>query len=122
MGRPLKEIDAEQVKKLAMINCSYEEIAAVIGCDPKTLTNRFSQVIKEGREHGKSSLKRAMWKKGVIEGNCTMQIWLSKNMLGYKDRELHVASGSIEGGELIVNLTNISAKDRKWSSDSKSNK
>ena len=61
-GRPKLKIDPEQVKKLAAIQCSYAEMAAVLGCDPSTLTRRFSQAIKDGREQGKASLKRMQWK------------------------------------------------------------
>lgn len=85
MARPRKKIDPEQVRKLAMINCSYAEIAAVVGCNESTLTRRFAQSIKEGREQGKSSLKRMMWE-ACQKGNTTMMIWLSKQMLGYTDK------------------------------------
>lgn len=84
-GRPKKDIDPEQVRKLAMINCSYEEMAAILKCDESTLTRRFAQVIKEGRANLKTSLKRAMYTKAVTEKNTTMQIWLSKALLGYRD-------------------------------------
>lgn len=86
MARPKKKIDKEQVCKLAAINCSYAEIAAVVGCNESTLTRRFAQVIKEGREQGKTSLKRAMWKNAIQKENITMQIWLSKQLLGYTDK------------------------------------
>lgn len=86
MGRPKKDIDAEQVRKLAAIDCSYAEIAAVVGCDPKTLTNRFSQVIKEGREQGCSSLKRKQFEVAMA-GNPTMLIWLGKQRLGQRDHQ-----------------------------------
>lgn len=85
MGRPKKEISEDQVRELASINCSYAEIAAVVGCSVSTLTDRFQQTIKEGLEHGKSSLKRVMWK-AAMGGNITMMIWLSKQMLGYSDK------------------------------------
>lgn len=85
MGRPKKEISEEQVKTLAGINCSYAEMAAVLDCDPKTLTNRFSQAIQNGRGHGRMSLKRKMWET-AMGGNVTMMIWLSKQMLGYTDK------------------------------------
>lgn len=88
MARPKKEIDEDTVRKLAMINCSYAEIAAVVGCDESTLTRRFAQVIKEGREQGKMSLKRAMWKNAVDKGIPVMQIFLSKQMLGYRDQPI----------------------------------
>ena len=37
MARPKKQIDEEQVKQLAGINCSYAEMAAVLGCDPSQI-------------------------------------------------------------------------------------
>jgi DNA invertase Pin-like site-specific DNA recombinase len=67
-GRPKKAIDEAQVRLLASYNCSYAEIAAVVKCDPSTLTRRFAQVIKEGREEGKASLKRVQYKKAMEGG------------------------------------------------------
>jgi hypothetical protein len=83
-GRPLKNIDPRQVEQLAAIQCSYAEMAAVLGCDPSTLTKRFSQAIKKGRESGKSSLKRAQFK-AALGGNATMLIWLGKQYLEQRD-------------------------------------
>jgi hypothetical protein len=85
MARPKKEIDADQVIRLAAIQCSYEEMAAVLDCDPSTLTRRFAQAIKKGREQGKSSLKRLQWE-SAHKGNITMQIWLGKQYLGQTDK------------------------------------
>lgn len=86
MGRPRKEISEAQVESLAAINCSYAEIAAVVGCDVSMLNRRFKQVIENGRDQGKSSLKRKMWDIAINKGNVTMCIWLSKQMLGYTDK------------------------------------
>ncbi len=61
MARPIKDIDPEQIKRLAAIQCSYAEMAAVLGCDESTLTRRYAQVIKEGRETGRMSLKRKQY-------------------------------------------------------------
>ena len=80
MARPKKDIDEEQVKKLAAIQCSYSEMAAVLGCDESTLTRRFAHVIKEGREHGTMSLKRKQYEI-AMGGNVTMLIWLGKIVL-----------------------------------------
>lgn len=87
MSRPKANIDPEQVKQLAMIQCSYAEMAAVVGCNESTLTRRFAQVIKEGREVGKSSLKRAQYK-AAMNGNPTMLIWLGKQHLEQKDQPM----------------------------------
>lgn len=88
MGRPRKEISEAQVESLAAINCSYAEIAAVVGCDVSMLNRRFKQVIEKGRDQGKSSLKRKMWDIAINKGNVTMCIWLSKQMLGYTDKQI----------------------------------
>lgn len=86
MARPIKSIDTKVLEGLAKINCTYEEISAVLGIDPSTLTRRYAHIIKEGREKGKMSLKRAMWKNAIDKENVAMQIFLSKNLLEYSDR------------------------------------
>lgn len=86
MGRPKKDIDPEQVRKLAAIDCSYAEMAAVLGCDPKTLTNRFSQAIQKGRQEGCASLKRKQFELAMA-GHPTMLIWLGKQRLGQRDHQ-----------------------------------
>lgn len=85
MARPRKQIDPQQVEKLAAINCSYDEAAAVLGCSPDTIQRRFAAVFKKGRANGRSSLKRKMWEH-AMGGNTTMMIWLSKQLLGYTDK------------------------------------
>lgn len=87
MARPRKQISKDHVESLAAINCSYKEIAAVVDCNESTLTRRYAQVIEKGREQGKSSLKRVMWDLAVNKKNVTMCIWLSKQMLGYTDKD-----------------------------------
>lgn len=84
MARPKLEIDEKMVAQLAGINCSLSEMAAVLDCDAKTLTSRFSSTIEKGRETGKMSLKRKQWEL-AMSGNVTMLIWLGKIMLDQKD-------------------------------------
>ena len=84
MGRPLKKIDEQQVYELAKIQCSYQEMAAVLDCDESTLTRRFSQVIKRGREDGKSSLKRKQYEV-AMSGSVPMLIWLGKIVIGQRE-------------------------------------
>lgn len=69
-----------------MIGCSYAEIAAVVGCDPSTLTRRFAQVIKDGHERRNASVRRAQYDVGVNQKNPTMLIWLGKQFLGQSDK------------------------------------
>ena len=111
MARPKKDIDPETVRKLAAIECSYAEIAAVLGCDPSTLTRRFAQVIEKGREEGKASLKRKQFEV-AMGGNPTMLIWLGKQRLGQKD-EQSLRHSNPDGSALApaqVNVTLVNAR------------
>ncbi|MGE0525884.1 MAG: hypothetical protein AB7G93_09560 [Bdellovibrionales bacterium] len=90
MARPKKPVDAEQVRKLAALSCSYAEMAAVLGCNESTLTRRFAQAIKEGREQGNVSLRRMQWE-SASKGNVTMQIWLGKQRLGQRDFKMELS-------------------------------
>lgn len=85
MARPKKVISEDQVKSLAGINCSYEEMAAVLRCSEDTLQRRYAAVIKEGRSTGRMSLKRKQWEM-AMGGNITMLIWLGKQLLGQTDK------------------------------------
>lgn len=110
MARPQKIIDPETVKKLAALNCSMEEIGHIVGCSVDTLERRFAEVIKEGRSHGKVSLKRKMYDT-AIAGNVTMMIWLSKNMLGYTEKIEQKSDITKEETERLISEAKNLAKE-----------
>jgi len=91
-GRPKREIDWEQVKKLCYIQCTQGEIADILRCHVQTLdaacqrdhSIEFSEYYKIHTSEGKASLRRTMYKT-AMRGNPAMQIWLSKNYLGMKE-------------------------------------
>ena len=85
MGRPLKEIDGDEVYKLAKIGCTQVDIAEFFGCDEKTIRNRFSDEFRQGKEQGKISLRRYQWKRARA-GSDQMLIHLGKSYLGQTDR------------------------------------
>jgi hypothetical protein len=129
MARPpieYTEQQREQVKILAGMNCTLEEIAAVVKIPMRSLCRHFGKDIEDGRANGRASLKRKMWQCAmgykekkivlakvkretkkldgtiekyedqvpkeidhIVEANTGMQIWLSKNMLGYSDKIEH---------------------------------
>lgn len=93
MGRPLKKIDAVELKKLAMMQCTLVEIAAFFEVDIKTITNRFSKEIAIGREQGKISLRRLQWKHA--QDSARMAIWLGKQYLDQHDKVI------VDDGKLI---------------------
>lgn len=112
MGRPRKNIDPREVENLAAIDCSYAEMAAVLGCNASTLTRRFAQAIQNGRARGCASLKRTQFSvavgrpatydaKGNLlsparEPNPTMLIWLGKIRLRQVE-SLPVPIGELNG-------------------------
>ena len=88
MARPKKEIDYALVGKLAMIQCTQEEIAGILDISRQTLLQdkQFLDIYNTKKEDGKASLRRMQWKKAE-EGNATMQIWLGKQYLGQTDKQ-----------------------------------
>jgi len=86
-GRKLKPIDEAQVREMAMYQCTLEEMSSNLGCHRETLSLRFSDIIKEGWEYGKKSLRRRMYEKAMT-GDTGMLVWLSKQYLGFRDKQL----------------------------------
>ena len=85
-GRPKIVVDIEILKNLASIGGPDYEIASVLNISAKTLKRNYADIIEQFKEKGKASLRKKMWDKAVKKDNTHMQIWLSKNYLGMKDR------------------------------------
>jgi hypothetical protein len=87
MARPLLEPDVplEMIERLAAICCTMNEIASVTGLSVDTLERRFAEIIKNGRNIGKASLRREQFRM-ALSGNPTMLVWLGKQILGQKDK------------------------------------
>lgn len=85
-GRPPKEIAEEDVRKLGQMMCTNEEVAAFFGVSKDTIENRFSAVLKEAREVGKTSLRRFQYL-AAQRGNTAMLIWLGKQFLGQSEKQ-----------------------------------
>jgi hypothetical protein len=100
MARPFKEIDADQVYKLASLGCKVTEIADFFGCDRDTIHNRFQDELTKGKADLKMSVRR--WQlETAKKGNATMQIWLGKQILDQKE-SVDVTS---EGKKLEIKLS-----------------
>lgn len=85
VGRPEIEVDEDLLLKLAEIQCTKKEIAYCLGISQDTLMRRFAEVLDKGHSMGRMRLRRAMWVNAIDKENTIMQIFLSKNILGYKD-------------------------------------
>lgn len=110
MGRPKKEIKQKQFEELCAIQCTQEEICAVLDVCHDTLDKwchetydmSFSQVFEQKRQSGKSSLRRNQW--NLSKTNPTMAIWLGKQYLGQKDHaEVEATNSKVDD---VVNALN----------------
>jgi len=85
MARPKKVIDEELVAQLAFDGASNREIAAIVGCDDKTIANRFSALAAKKRAERRVQLRKAQTS-AALAGNGTMLVWLGKQELDQRDR------------------------------------
>ena len=104
-GRPskvLNELGRETVEKLAMLQCSIEEIAAFMCSSPDTLNNShnkaiFRELYKRGQENGKRTIRAALFK-NIHSGNVAATIFACKSILGMSDNVQTSAESSILSG------------------------
>lgn len=78
------EAQRENVKKLASIGCTYEEIALITGMARATVIRKFSDEFAAGQADLKMSLRR-MQLDAAKKGDVSMLRHLGKHYLGQKD-------------------------------------
>ena len=91
-GRPRKEIDYKIFENLCFLQCTKSEICSALGVGNNTLDRRlkehykddFSNIYKKYSENGKISLRRILHEHA--KKNPATAIFLSKNLLGYRDQ------------------------------------
>ena len=89
MPRPEAKIDLVEMEKLCNLQCTDEEIAAFFGVSVRTIERkrknaRIAEVMERGRAKGRLSVRRMLFRQGN-NGNVAAAIFLSKNVLGYRD-------------------------------------
>ena len=97
MPRPRVKIDLVELEKLCGIQCTDEEIASFFNVSKRTIERRrdiekFREVMDQGRAKGRVSLRRILFRQAA-NGNVAAAIFLSKNLLGYKDIVTNEHSG-----------------------------
>lgn len=85
VGRDKKIVPPAQVQDLASLGCKNIEIANFFGVTEDAISRNFAAELIKGREELKISLRRAMLKNACTNMNAAVQIFLSKNILGYQD-------------------------------------
>lgn len=101
-------INQETFENLCAIQCTREEISAVLNVSEDTIEKwckntygvNFAVVFAEKRLNGKASLRRMQWKQA--ETNPTMGIWLGKQYLNQRDN-IEVESKQLVKVEELLN-------------------
>lgn len=118
MGRPKivwTDKEYSSIEYMAIIHCTGEEMAGVMGVDYDTLNRlvkqrygkTFSDWYKSASSNGNMSLRRLQWK-SAEGGNVTMQIFLGKQWLGQKEQ----LDTNISGDGMLQDILGY-MKDRK---------
>jgi hypothetical protein len=89
MPRPKAKIDLAELEKLCVMQCTDDEVAAFFGVSTRTIERRrqvkkFNDVMERGRAKGRVSVRRNLFRL-ANNGQIAAAIFLSKNLLGYKD-------------------------------------
>ena len=89
MARPKVKIDLAEVEKLYGMQCTDEEVAAFLGVSTRTIERRrqnplFNEMAERAKAKGRISVRRSLFRLAAA-GNIAAAIFLSKNLLGYRD-------------------------------------
>lgn len=109
VGRPLIAINWAEFDKLCNIHCTLVEISEWFDCSENTIERAvlrekkmsFGDYYKKKSGRGKISLRRRMFE--IAQGgNVTMLIWLSKNLLGFRDRVEEIPAPAVKETPRII--------------------
>jgi hypothetical protein len=106
VARPKTKIDLGELEKLCGMQCTDVEVAAFLGVSRKTIERRrkikkFSDIMDNAKAKGRISVRRALFKMAGA-GNVAAAIFLSKNLLGYRDVVNNELTGA-GGGPIQMN-------------------
>lgn len=105
MPRPETKLDLVELEKLYGLQCTDEEVAAFMGVSVRTIERRkkrqnFQEVIDRAKAKGRVSVRRNLFRLAA-NSNVAAAIFLSKNLLGYKDYVANELSGP-NGGAIPI--------------------
>lgn len=88
-------IPIEQVRKLASLHLTYRDMAEFFGVKETTFRDHFRFEVERYRQVTKQRLMEAMLTNAVEKMNPTVQIWLSKNLLGFSDNPVNTENSTV---------------------------
>jgi hypothetical protein len=88
VGRDKKIVPPDEVFKLAALGLKVTEIAEYFGVTDDAISRNFADILVKAKVELKISLRRAMLHNACVNHNAAVQIFLSKNILGFQDSPL----------------------------------
>ena len=98
MARPRKNIDPEQVRKLAGLGLTQNDIASFVGCSQSLISLRFSSSYDLGVTQSKKSLRALMWRQ-ARGGNAPITLRLDQRLFGPLERK-----GAVDDAQVLEAL------------------
>ena len=100
MAQKPADINVDELRKLAILNPTVEEIAAYFSISKPTAIKylkrkAYKEALEEGRSNRKTSLKRYQWQ-AAAKGSVPMLIWLGKNELGQREPQSNAPAIKVE--------------------------
>jgi hypothetical protein len=120
MPRPKSEINLDELEKLCAMQCTDQEIASILQVSTRTIERRrkvqsFREAMERGKAKGRVSVRRNLFRLAT-SGNLGANIFLAKNLLGYKDVVANEHSGP-EGGPIEMSLADVLRARKKAAAD-----
>ncbi len=105
MARPEAKIDLVELEKLCGMQCTDEEIAAFFNVSTRTIerrrkVKRFSEIMDNAKAKGRVSVRRSLFRMAAKD-NVAAAIFLSKNLLGYRD-VVNTEHSGLGGGPIQI--------------------
>jgi len=88
-------IPIEQVRKLASLHLTYRDMADFFGVKESTFRDHFRFEVERYRQVTKQRLMEAMLTNAIDKMNPTMQVWMSKNLLGFADSPINTENSTV---------------------------
>jgi len=125
MPRPKSKIDLGELEKLCAMQCTDQEIASILGVSTRTIERRrkvpaFREAMECGKAKGRVSVRRNLFRL-ANHGNLGANVFLAKNLLGYKDVVANEHSGP-EGGPMEMSLADVLRERKKAAAEPKKEK
>lgn len=83
------DVDVELLQRMALIQCSVQEMSLITGVSVDTLSRRYADIIQKSRADGKRSLKRKLFEM-AMNGNIPALIFSLKNWCGMVDSRAEI--------------------------------